>query len=419
MKNPFHLRLLRFLIGRRGAALCVLAFFATADTAYPHAGHDDAPGTDGATGTGPVAITAEARQNLGLQTVEAESQTLEKTLAVLGQIQIIPDHSAAVSSRIAGRVTQLPVNEGQRVKKGQMVAEVESFQVGNPPPRAQYPSPLDGIVLTREVLVGANADPNARLLTVADLNEVYAEARVFEGQVSQVQPGQKVRVRSEGRPGEVFEGTIERLSGALDPETRTLKVWARIANPEFKLRPNMQATVTVITAQADSVTAVPKAAVLGESGNLFVFVERPSEHVEAGKESPATAMSTYERRAVVTGVEDDRFIEIIEGVLPGDKVVTVGGYQLQYVAAPKPSAGASHQDGGPKRGNEKPDDLSTTRSGLVQPNVLVYSLGGALALALVTCAVLFARLRRAKANFGALGGTTPAPKTREEAVSHA
>ena len=417
MKNLLYFQFFRSLASRRGTALSALAFFAAVGTAYSHAGHDDASGTDGATGTGPVAITAEARQNLGLQTVEAESQTLEKTLAVLGQIQIIPDHAAAVSSRIAGRVTQLPVNEGQRVKKGPMVAEVESFQVGNPPPRAQYTSPLDGIVLTREVLVGANADPNAKLLTVADLSEVYAEARVFEGQVAQVQPGQKVRVRSEGRPGEVFEGTIERLSGALDPETRTLKVWARIANPEFKLRPNMQATATIVTAQADSVTAVPKAAVLGEGGNLFVFVERPSEHAESGKETPAAAMSTYERRAVVTGVEDDRFIEIIEGVLPGDKVVTVGGYQLQYVAAPKPAAGASHQDGGPKRGNEKPGDLPTTRSSLVQPTVLVYGLGGALALALVACAVLAARLRRA--NAGTPVGTKTAQKIREEAVSHA
>ena len=102
---------------------CVLAF---TSVAFPHAGHDKAPGEDGPGPTsGPITITAEAKKNLALQVEEAEVRTLDKTVLVFGQIEGIPNRSAAVSSRIAGRVANVKVTEGEFVKKGQVVAEVE------------------------------------------------------------------------------------------------------------------------------------------------------------------------------------------------------------------------------------------------------------------------------------------------------
>lgn len=300
-----------------------------------HEGHDKAPGeTDTATG-GPITITAEARKNLGLVSVETEIRKIEKTLVVLGQIQAIPDHTVVISSRIAGRVIKLPVNDGESVRKGEIVAEVESLQVGNPPPRAEYSSPIDGVVLSRDVFVGSSTDSNTKLVSVADLTEVYAQARVFEGQINQIRAGQKVRVRTESNPDEVFEGTIERIAGSLDLETHTVRVWARIANAGFKLRPHFQAVISIVTSDGDSVAAVPRSAILGEAGNFFVFVENDTNPL------------MFERRPVVTGISDDRYIEIIEGVLPGEKAVVAGNYQLQYVAQTRAPAEADHDDSKP------------------------------------------------------------------------
>lgn len=76
---------------------------------------------------------------------------------------------------------------------------------------------------------------------------------------------------------------------------------------------------------------MPRRAVLGSLGKLFVFVE-----TEPGK---------YERREVVTGLKSGDRIEIVEGILPGDRVVTVGNYQLQYVVpqgGPAIDAGHGH-----------------------------------------------------------------------------
>ena len=97
----------------------IVALLAFAPAAFPHAGHDKAPGEDGASAaTGPIAITAEARKNLALVVEEAQLRTLEKTILVFGQIETIPDHAAAVSSRIAGRVASVKVADGESVKKG-------------------------------------------------------------------------------------------------------------------------------------------------------------------------------------------------------------------------------------------------------------------------------------------------------------
>jgi cobalt-zinc-cadmium efflux system membrane fusion protein len=312
------------------AGLIVIGF---ARQSLAHEGHAHAPGEEGVITSGPITITAEAKANLALKVEEAQLRTLEKTLSVIGQIEAIPSRSAAVTSRIPGRVVDIKAMEGQAVKKGELLIEIESRQVGDPPPRVQYAAPIDGVVTDRDVVLNDSIEPDKHLLEIVDMSELYAEGQIFEGQIAQVKTGQKVRVTVESFPGETFTGTIDLIGGSLEPETRTLKIWARVANPEGRLRPNMRATLNIVTAQADTVVAIPHSAVLGESGNFFAFVQTDEKGL------------TYERRSVVTGIKDDQYVEIIEGILPTEKVVTLGNYQLQYVtstAKPEVAAESAH-----------------------------------------------------------------------------
>jgi membrane fusion protein, heavy metal efflux system len=317
-------------LGLVAAGLIVMGL---AQQSPAHEGHDHAPGEEGVITTGPITITAEAKTNLALKVEEAQLRTVEKTLSVIGQIEPIPSRSAAVTSRIPGRVVEIKAMEGQTVKKGELLIEIESRQVGDPPPRVQYAAPIDGVVTDRDVVLNDAIEPDKHLLEIVDMSELYAEGRIFEGQIAQVKAGQKVRVTVESFPGETFTGTIDLVGGALEPETRTLKIWARVANPEGRLRPNMRATLNIVMGEAESVVAIPHSAVLGESGNLFAFVQTDEQGL------------TYERRSVITGIKDDQYIEIIEGVLPTEKVVTLGNYQLQYVTAiakPEVAAESAH-----------------------------------------------------------------------------
>jgi membrane fusion protein, heavy metal efflux system len=292
-----------------------------------HEGHDKAPGEGGEVpASGPIAISAEAKRNLALVVEEAELRTLEKTFMVIGQIEAIPTREAAVTSRIPGRVSDLKVVDGQTVKKGQVLVEVESRQLGDPPPRVQFTAPVDGIVTDLHVRPCANVEPDAHLMEIVDLSEVYAEGRVFEGQIARVKTGQKVRVYVESFPKHVFTGTVDLVSGSLDPQTRTLKVMARVENLEWKLRPNMRARMHVVEAEAESAVTIPHSAVLGDAGHYFVFVQSDTDEL------------VYEKKPVVLGLKDDRHFEVIEGVFPTDKVVVDGNYQLQYVTARRPAA---------------------------------------------------------------------------------
>lgn len=299
---------------------------------FAHEGHAKAPGEQpGGALTGPITLTPEAEKNLGLKVEEAELRTLQKTVSVLGSVELDPARVAVIASRISGRISRLAVKEGDTVAKGDFVLEIESRQIGDPPPKIEFKAPINGTVLDRPIFTGDSVEPETRLLTIADMSDVYVIGRVYEGQVSQVKKGQTVRVRAEAYPEEIFTGQVEGFTPRLDPETRTLGVRVRVPNQEGKLFPNMRATLDIVVAEAASMIALPHAAVLGEAGNLFVFVQDDKNpHV-------------FLRTPVVVGQRDDRHIEIVEGVLPSAHVVTAGNYQLQYVsptAKPAPSAEA-------------------------------------------------------------------------------
>ena len=382
------------------AVFAALSVLSNTPRALAHAGHDKAPGEEGEAATGgPIAISAEAKTNLKLTVEEAELRTLEKTFMVLGQIEAIPSRSSAVTSRISGRVLDIKATEGDRVKKGQPLVEIESRQVGNPPPRVTYDAPIDGIITHRDVLLNDSVEPDKHLLEIVDMSEVYAEGRIFEGQVARVKTGQKVRIKVESFPEDTFEGTVDLMSGELDAETRTLKVWVRVPNPDGKLRPNMRATLNVVTDQADSVVGVSHSAVLGEAGNLFVFVQND----DAGL--------VYEKRPVVTGIKDDRYIEIIEGVFPSDKVVTLGNYQLQYVTTKKPAAKPAA--GAEPAGHS--DEHATADSGKVGAlrGPLTYMGGAIIVLLFLNLIAVLVRKR------GAAPATAPLPAPRAEDRPHA
>jgi len=366
---------------RQAMLLTLLALIVGfAPAVFAHEGHDKAPGEDGESPTsGPIVITAEAKRNLALTIEEAQLRTLEKTFMVIGQIEAIPTREAAVASRIPGRVSDLKVVDGETVKKGQLLLEVESRQLGDPPPRVQFTAPMDGIVTDLHGRPGANVEPDAHLLEIVDLSEVYAEGRVFEGQIARVKTGQKVRAYVESFPKEIFHGMVDLVSGSLDPQTRTLKVMARVANPELKLRPNMRAQLYVVEAQAESVVTVPHSAVLGEAGNLFVFVQSDTDEL------------VFEKKPVVIGMKDDRYYEVVEGVFPSDKVVTSGNYQLQYVTTRKPAAAGGTN--APAATHDEPKTADHEHAGAATSPLLW--MGGTLAaLLLLNATLLLARKRK-------------------------
>ena len=174
-------------------------------------------------------------------------------------------------------------------------------------------------MIDRHATLGSSVEPNAHLLEVAQLDEVLAVGQLFEGQIAAVKVGQRVRVRVASYPEEIFAGAVERVGSALDPVTHSLPLYVRVQNPGGRLLPRMRAELAVVTSSSASALAVPRGALLGDFGNEFVFVEIDPER------------GLFQRTPIVRGISDDQFIEVIDGLLPGDRVVTVGNYSLQFL----------------------------------------------------------------------------------------
>lgn len=301
-------------------------------SALAHEGHVHGPGETEAVATGPVALTDEAIKNLGVQSVEANVAPLQRTITMIGRIEGLPERLAKIAPRAEGRVAEILVKLGDRVSAGQPVLRFEPRTVGNPP--VILNSPINGFVVRQEASLGQALNPDTVLMEVADYSQVLARGMTFESpDLSRIKPGQNARVRLDVFPERTFEGKVQRLDVGLERESRTFEVYVLLENPELQLRPNMQASVSIAIGDPQEVLAVPQRSVLGDLGNLFVFIRDGNN---------------FERRNVVIGLKAGDQVEVVEGVLPGDKVVTEGQYQLQFATSPAKeteAAAAEHGHG--------------------------------------------------------------------------
>jgi cobalt-zinc-cadmium efflux system membrane fusion protein len=178
-------------------------------------------------------------------------------------------------------------------------------------------APFSGEVIERDATVGEVVDPNKTLFAVADLSTVIVRADFPEQQAGQLQAGLEVEVRVSAYPDIVFHGAITYVGAMIDPATRTVMARSKLANPDRRLRPEMFAEVTLLV-PAQSVLAVPRAALQQVGSRAMVFVPRESRR--------------FESREVKIGESSKDYVEIKAGLEEGDEVVTEGSYALKSEA---------------------------------------------------------------------------------------
>jgi RND family efflux transporter MFP subunit len=194
---------------------------------------------------------------------------------------------------------------------------VESIPDDNPA-GVVLTSPLSGIVVARSAHLGGWVEPSDTLVEIAQLEELWLEAAVYEREVQLVKPGQTVEVEVRAYPGEVFEGTVDNVAATLEERTRSATVRVILSNPDARLKPGMFATARIQgthTHEGRQLLAIPRAAIQEVDGHPAVFVR--------------IAEGQFELREVHTGDRAGRFIEILNGLAVGDEVVTEGSFLLK------------------------------------------------------------------------------------------
>src|SRR5262245_57039035 len=175
-------------------------------------------------------------------------------------------------------------------------------------------APIAGSVIELEVGAGAfRNDPNATLLTVADLSSVWVTANVPEKDTALVTKGQQVEVVFAAYPNEVFKGEVLFVSDVLDPDSRRTKVRIAFPNPDIRLKPNMFANVNFLAA-AQTVATVPTAALVMKNDADRVFVE--------------VAPWTFVPRQVEINYQQGNSTVIKSGLAAGERAVVKGGVLL-------------------------------------------------------------------------------------------
>lgn len=259
-----------------------------------------------------IVLSVTAQKSIGLKVIEADMRPIEGVLRVNGIVKAEPNRVAEVSTRAEGRIQELYASLGDRVKKGQKLAAMLPRQIGNPP-LVSITAPLSGTIVERNVSLGGSVEPNETLFRIADLSEVIVEGDVFESDVSKVKLGQYARVRPDAYPDMVFDGSVSFIASQIDPDKRALRVWVSVNNKEGLLKSEFFAKVDLVLNPGSEVLTVPVEAIIDDGAEKFVFVKNGNEFV---------------RQDVATGMSDDRYIEITDGLYPGDQVVTDGNRQI-------------------------------------------------------------------------------------------
>ena len=265
-----------------------------------------------------VILNGTGVQNLKIQTVEAEETDFEETVFALGRIQAIPEKRAVVASRVAGRIMEINTTLGTLVEAGADVARLESRQPGNPPPSLWLKAPTSGLVTSSETRIGEPVDPDKAILEITDLSEVYAVARLPEHLAGKIKVGASAHIHVSALPEETFEGTLLRFGTAADSASGTIDAVFSLPNPNLLLRPNLRAEFSIVLSKREAVMSIPKSALQGDALNRFVYIK------------DYDLPHAFVKSSVQIGASNDRFAEVLGGLIVGDEVVTNGAYSLAF-----------------------------------------------------------------------------------------
>ena len=240
-------------------------------------------------------------------------------------------------SRYMAAEAQIDLSKAQAQQTSARLEELQ-INLGN----TRIVSPVDGFVGKRNVDPGAWVSQNAPIVSVVEISSLRLVANVVEKDLRLVNTGDPATVEVDAYPGDLFKGQIARVSPVLDPATRTATMEVEIPNRDNRLKPGMYARVLLIIEERKGTTLVPKIAVVDFDGKRGVWIPGGENKVQF--------------RETKLGIEDPERIEVLDGLKPGDRIVTEGAGSLragdtmvlpgQTRRRPRGGAGAGGQGGG-------------------------------------------------------------------------
>ncbi len=199
----------------------------------------------------------------------------------------------------------------------QQIAQLE--ESGVPSKAMSIHSPHAGVVIAKHANEGMRVDEGMQVYRIADLSKIWVMVTLYEYQLPFVQAGQRAIMTLPYIPGQPFEGKVIYIYPYLDQKTRQVNVRLEFDNPYLLLKPGMYANVELRSTLAQQRTLAPQSAILDTGERQVAFVS-----LGEGK---------FEPRDVMVGVTTvGGSVEILDGLKPGEMVVTSGQFLLDSEA---------------------------------------------------------------------------------------
>jgi membrane fusion protein (multidrug efflux system) len=290
---------------------------------------------------------------------------------------------------VAGRVSKILFNDGQRVRKGQLLVQfddqLQAAQVAQAKAemsiaaanhkrnqelvaqnfiskrsldesaaalevaqakldlavatwqRLKIVAPFDGVTGLRQVNVGDYLKDGTDVVNIEDIDAVLVDFRLPERFQAKVRPGQKAQLTVDALPGRTFAAIVQAVDPLIDANGRSVGVRGCIDNRQQQLRPGMFARVNAVFGSRPSALVIPEEAIVPQGGRTFVVKVVPGD-------KPDTLVS--QRVAVKVGLRQPGKVEIVEGLELDDTVVVAGHQRLQKEGTPVRVVDMSRPGGG-------------------------------------------------------------------------
>lgn len=316
-----------------------------------------------------ISLSQEAMALAGIKIMALEPQTIRPELLVPAEVVLNPRAYYRLTARIPGRVEELLVYQGDRVKPGQVLARLFSLSYIESLTELQLAverlekltrqqssereaaremleaareklrllglsdkqievlsdrhsgnglyeilSPASGQVISTSVYPGDTLEAGALLMEIAAFDRLWIEGRVQELDQQLVSPGQEAIISSDAYPGEEFKGRVTFISPVLDTATRTLKVRVEVHNPGGRLKPGMYVDLA-LSLPVRTILAVPEEAVVEISGRKIVFIPR--------------APGVFVSREIQIGQPVKGWLPVLSGLERSQEFVAAGAFMLK------------------------------------------------------------------------------------------
>ena len=339
---------------------------------------------------GQVKISPDRIQKLGVRSEPVERRAIDRVLRAVGKIEIDERRMHTVAPKFEGWIDRLHVNAtGQPVGRGQALfdayspelvsaqreyaiavqgaagmreasadaqasmraladaslarlknwdisdEQIEQLRSGKDSRRTlTFRSPIAGVVIEKKAVQGMRFMPGEALYQIADLSSVWIIAEVFEQDLAQVKVGQSASVKINAYPERQFTAKVAYIYPTLNAQTRSVPVRLELANPGALLKPAMYANIEIAShVQKERSLTVPASAVIHSGTRQVVLVE-----LGEGRFAP---------RAVRLGRQGEQYVEVLDGVQEGERVVVSANFLIDAESNLKAALGGFGGFGAP------------------------------------------------------------------------